>query len=262
MDSDTCITAMNSKWSAKTQKVVEIAFGSDAAARLKFGESPFVLKTGENALPENNKKKAPPKITSSNLHPNQKGGIDVDDLHSVSGESHARTVYRGKVSDDEDDEYEDDEEFNDDVSRMGDDEGFESDDDEETKFEGDDDEEMDSDESGDESTRSGYKRRDDDDEDSVASYDDEDDEYTKVDLDELQKKGRKIRKDADESAELKRLREYTAAQEKSMEQMRRDFEEKLKKMEEEKNAPGVSNGTGAGVDNSGNGSVGDAPAGD
>ena len=44
-DSDTAIAAMNSKWSADKQRVIVAMAGSDAAARLRFGTSPFILRT-------------------------------------------------------------------------------------------------------------------------------------------------------------------------------------------------------------------------
>ena len=248
---------MNSKWSAKKQQVIEIAFGSEAAARLKFGTSPFVLKAGETTLPEQEKKKkAPPNITPSNLHPDQKGGIDVDDLQSVSGQSHAETVF-GKVSEDEEDneEYADDE-----VSMMGDDEGFESEDDEKTCVEIDDDEEIDEyEDADDESTKSGWKKmRDEDSESESSPAKGSDDESTKVDLDQLKAKGRKVRDDSVRNDELKKLREDLARQDEMMERMRLEFEEKLR--EAKASAPGVAEGVGAGVGDSGNGSGGDASA--
>ena len=223
---------------------------------MKFGSSPFVLKAGETTLPEN-KKKAPPKITSSNLHPDQKGGIDVGDLQSVSGQSHADTVFQGKVTDDEDDgeEYADD-----DVSMMGDDEGFESEDDEQTRVEVDDDEEMEEQEDADdESTKSGWKNRADDDSASEnPTSGGSDDESTKVDLDQLKAHGRKVRDDSARADELKKLREDLARQDEMMEKMRLDFEKKLR--EAQASMPGVAKGAATGVGDSGDGSGGDASA--
>ena len=171
---------MNSKWNAQKQKVIEIAIGSEAAAMLKFGSSPFVLQEGQTTLPEKKK----PKITSSNLNPDQKGSIDVDDLNSVSGQSNADNVFQNRVSDDDamDEDTDDDD---DDVS---------------TKVGIDDDVSMDEDEeesAGDEeSTKSGWRKKasgsdsaSDESGDEVPS----DSESTKADLEGLKNRGRKVR---------------------------------------------------------------------
>ena len=265
-DSDTAVSAMNSKWNACKQKVIEVAVGSEAAAMLKFGSSPFVLQAGQTTLPAKKK----PKITSSDLEPDQKGGIDVDDLNSVGGQSNAETVFQNRVSDDDDAM---DEDTEDDVSAMGDDEGFEDEDDDDvsTKAGFDDDASMEEEEASagdDESTKSGWRKKapssgsESEPEDGIPS----DSESTKANLDELKTRGRKVREEADDNDDvgsvLRKFREEKEALQKmyqdQMEQMRKEFENKFKAMSGgvEEKGPGATGGD----TNSGVGSKGSASA--
>lgn len=259
-DSDTAIAAMNSKWNEKKKKVIEVAIGSEAAQFMKFGSSPFILATGETALKRPPSKKA--KISRSNLGPDQTGGIDIEDLESVSGESHAETVFHGKVSDEEMSEEDDD-----DVSAMDENEGFEDDDDESTKagaaMELDDESEAES-EDGDESTKAGAYRG----QNTVETSEEEDSadarsagESTKADLDDLKMKGKKVREDPEENETIDQLKTLIAAQAKMMSEMNM----KLAALEsEKKNAsnpgPGTTEGGNTTGENSGVASEGGEPA--
>jgi hypothetical protein len=128
-DSATATAAMNSTWNAKRQKVISVGTGSDAAARLRFGTSPFILRTGE----EKESRIKPPAVQRSNLDVGDIGGKEFDDMKSVGDQSDTETVWEEDY--DEDGDFEDD-----DVSAMGEDDGFEQggeSDDEETRNEDD-----------------------------------------------------------------------------------------------------------------------------
>ena len=258
-DSDAAVAAMNSKWNGKKKKVIEVAIGSEAAQLMKFGSSPFILATGETKLKKTPAKKA--KISRSNLG-DMAGGIDIEDLESVSGESHADTVFQGKVSDEEES---DDDEMGDDVSEMGDDEGFE-DDDESTKA----DEEMEEHESeddgsvGDESTKAAAYRgknaeETSDEEDASAAR--SDGESTKADLDDLKRKGKKVREDESDTEEVNQLKMLIAAQAKMLSEMNM----KIAALENDKKdkydpRPGATEGDDTAGTDPGVGSEGGGPA--
>lgn len=147
-DSSTATAAMNSTWNAKRQKVITVGTGSDAASRLRFGTSPFILRTGE----EKENRIKPPDVQRSNLDVGDIGGKEFDDMKSVGDQSDTETVWEEDY--DEEEDFEDD-----DVSAMGDDDGFEQggdSDDEETRNEDD-----------------RYGGDDDDDEDTEGGVDDE-----------------------------------------------------------------------------------------
>jgi hypothetical protein len=109
------IAAMNSVWNAKHQKIISVASGSDAATRLHFGTSPFILRTGE----EKEARIKPTEVQHSNLGVGDIGGKDVDDMKSVGDQSDTETVWE---------DYDDNEVFEgDDVSEMGDDDGLDND---------------------------------------------------------------------------------------------------------------------------------------
>lgn len=95
-DSETATNAMNSKWNPHTQRVVQVEMGTAAAAHLAFGQSPFILKEGEEMKPASAKKV---QIKHSDLGPEDMGGIDLDDLASVGDQSNAITVMGGGDSD-------------------------------------------------------------------------------------------------------------------------------------------------------------------
>ena len=116
-NSETAIAAMNSQWSAARQKVISVGKGSDAASRLRFGTSPFILRTGE----DKETRIKPPAVQRADLDTGEFGGKDFDDLKSVGDQSDTETVFEDY------DDYEDYED--DDVSEMGEDEGFDEDDD-------------------------------------------------------------------------------------------------------------------------------------
>lgn len=116
-DSTTATTAMNSQWSAARQKVISVGAGSDAASRLRFGTSPFILRTGE----DKESRIKPPSVQRSDLKAGDLGGRDFDDLKSVGDQSDTETVFEDY------NEYDDYGE--DDVSEMGDDDGFDNEDD-------------------------------------------------------------------------------------------------------------------------------------
>jgi hypothetical protein len=114
-DSEMAIAAMNSVWNAKHQKIISVASGSDAATRLHFGTSPFILRTGE----EKEARIKPTEVQHSNLGVGDIGGKDVDDMKSVGDQSDTETVWE---------DYDDNEVFEgDDVSEMGDDDGLDND---------------------------------------------------------------------------------------------------------------------------------------
>ena len=165
-DSEMAVKAMNSKWSTKKQKLVDVEVTGEAAEFLHFGTSPFILAEGETM-----KKRAKPVINASNLR-GKVGGIDADEIDSVDRQSHADTVFHDLDSDDSDESGSDDEEEeDDDVSAMGDDEGFEEEEEATVK--------------GNESSGESESEAEENDEDSAFA--------TKADLDELKRKGKKVR---------------------------------------------------------------------
>jgi hypothetical protein len=98
--------------------VIEVVTGTDADARLNFGTSPFILERGEDMKQARPTKRI--KIIHSNISPGKKGGCDLNDgIKSVGGQSCADTVFQDGMGDFD----------GDDVSEMGEDEGFEDDDD-------------------------------------------------------------------------------------------------------------------------------------
>ena len=161
----------------------------------------------------------------------------------------AETVF-GRVSEDE----EDDEEYADDDVR---------DDEEKTIVEVEDteDEAQDGD-NDDESTKSGWKRANDsgnDDDNDDQSARNSGDESTKADLDNLKDKGRKVREDPIREGEVERLQAAHKQDTMTMiEQMRREFERKIRDMEAK--MPGVAEGADTRVDDSGEGPGGNASA--
>lgn len=98
---------------------------AEAAAELNFGNSPFVLKDGENKTSRQKKEKA--FIQRGNIRPEEIRGVYADDLQSVGDESNAETIFISEEDEEEYEDYEDDE-----VSMMSDNEGFEDDGDEST----------------------------------------------------------------------------------------------------------------------------------
>lgn len=207
-DSLTATSAMNSKWSSKHNRALQIQMSAEAAAELSFGNSPFVLKDGEDKAARQKKEKAV--IQRGNIKPDEIGGVDADDLQSVGDVSNAETIF---ISDEDDEEYE---EYEDDVSMMSDNEGFEEDD-------------------GDESTVQKEGSESEDDEEMEESVEDEDSAFsTKAGLDGLAARGRKIGTDGAAAAaaaweqEKAAAREELSAKAKEME----DFMAALKVKEE------------------------------
>jgi hypothetical protein len=175
-DSTTAIGAMNSKWSAKKNRAIEIAVSSEAAAFLNFGNSPFILGEGESK--DARKQKAKGVIQRGNLKPEDIGGTDVDDLESLGDTSNAQTVYQ---DDEAASEEEDSEEDDDDVSKLSEDEyEDESEDDEHT-------------------VNKDYGEESDDEKMEEESYvDDHDSAFsTKAGLDDLKRGGRRVRRDSE-----------------------------------------------------------------
>ena len=173
-------SAMNSKWCSRCNCAVEIEMSPEAAALLNFGNSPFILKEGEDK--DACKKSIKGAVSHGNIKPNEVGGMDADDLASLGDESNAKTVF---LVDDDKDEYENDD-LDDDVSSMGDDDFDEDSEDEEEKTVagGDDD--------GDEYMED-------------VSGDDDDSAFSTVndhrkDLDGLKQSGRNVRGEAEEAA--------------------------------------------------------------
>ena len=234
MDSDTAVSAMNSRWSAKKQRVIEVAMGSEAAKMLNFGKSPFILKPGETELAPARREKA--KITGSNLQAGQYGGKNEDDLHSIGDESNAETVFKAaeESSDEESDgisEYGDDEDMGDEIASEDEDTvggEEESESDEELS-----DVSMDGEAESNCSTKAGRMTVD-----EASAVSDDDSGFSTVDgrakasrasLDDLKMGGRKVRGDDDDpSARIEELMaEQKAAHEKQLEDMRREFEARL-----------------------------------
>jgi hypothetical protein len=120
LDSNAAVSAMNSKWSATRETVIEVATGSEAAARLNFGTSQFILAEGEVMKKATPKRK--PVIERCDLDHDVKGGKQLDDLESVGDASNCKTVNEEYWEDydcDEDDA----------VSEMSDNEGSKGEDD-------------------------------------------------------------------------------------------------------------------------------------
>jgi hypothetical protein len=236
--SDISIRAQNSQWSKAKNKVIEVVSGTEADARLNFGTSPFILERGEDMKQARPTKRI--KIVHSNISPGKKGGCDLDDgIKSVGGQSCADTVYQDGMGDFD----------GDDVSEMGEDEGFEEDDDaaaeseaEDTVHEG------------------GFNNRGDEDEEEEDDEEDDsneedDDDSTFGTMDELKKRGRKISGEMAAAYELE-IASLKAANEfmqttllEQMAQMQRQFQEELNMMRNQQAAPNVqadTNGPGAG----------------
>jgi hypothetical protein len=197
-DSSTAISAMNSKWSAKKNRAIEISMSAEASAFLNFGNSPFILGEGESK--DARKQKSKGVIQRGNLKPEDIGGTEADDLESLGDMSNAQTVFN-----DNDDDYEDDdvEEDDDDVSKLSEDE-YEIDEDEDEK-----------------TVNQDYGEETDDEEMEEASDEDHDSAFsTKADLDDLKEGGRRVRRDSganytkriQELEEEKRLAEERMAQ--------------------------------------------------
>ena len=193
--------AMNSKWCSRRKCAVEIEMSPEAAALLNFGNSPFILKDGEDKA-SRHQTETKGAISRGNIKPDEIGGIDADDLASVGDMSNAQTVFNDE---DDDDEYEDDD-LDDDVSSMGEEEYEEfSDDEEETVVPDDEDDDAMEDElhGGDAdsafSTVNGRKK----------------------DLDGLKEKGRDIRRDEREEALKERIEELEVEKKQMEEQMNR-----------------------------------------
>jgi hypothetical protein len=154
---------------------VEIKMSPEAAAMLNFGNSPFILKEGEDKA-SCQKTKTKGVISRGNIKPDEIGGMDADDLASLGEESNAQTVFQDE---DDEDEYEDDD-LDDDVSSMGDDD-----------FEGDI-------EDYDENTVAQDEEDGDEDMNKVSEEDDDDSAFEPVDsshkdLDGLKESGRSVR---------------------------------------------------------------------
>jgi hypothetical protein len=290
LDSSDAISAMNSKWSARKESVIEVATGSEAAARLNFGTSQFILAEGEVM------KKATPKgkpiIERCDLDHNVKGGKMLDNLESVGDVSNCKTVNQEEWEDydcDEDDDA---------VSEMSEEDGCDDDDDDvETKDgcggkEADDDAEDDGYESG-YGTRAGGKGSNDEDDDgedeksyttkdnkAVSDSEEEDDgTYTtkvkdrRAELDGLAAGGRRVREDSKDSdkARIRELEEANRALEEAMAEkiaeMERKFQEQLSallvrgsQVPDNVNGPGAVDGAATG-ETSEAGAVDGAPAG-
>lgn len=202
-------SAMNSKWCAKKNCAVQIQISAEAAAELNFGNSPFVLKDGEDKVSRQKKEKGV--IQRGNIRPDELGGMDADDLQSVGDESNADTIF---ISDEDEEDYEDYED--DDVSVMSDNEGFEREGDESTVQQ----------ESGSEEEENEAMEEDADDGDSAFS--------TKAGLDDLAASGRKVREDSAE--ELKRREDKVEAEAAALEEEKAIARQKMaaqaKEMEE------------------------------
>jgi hypothetical protein len=178
-------SAMNSKWCSRRNCAFEIEMSPEAAALLNFGNSPFILKEGEDKHARQKSIKGV--VSHGNIKPNEVGRMEVDDLASLGDESNARTVFLG---DDDEDKYEDDD-LDDDVSSMGDDDFDEDSENEEEKtVAGGDDE-------GDEYMEDASG---DDDDSAFSAVDDR-----RKDLDGLNHSGRKLRGEAEEAASRVRI---------------------------------------------------------
>jgi hypothetical protein len=204
-DSSTAISAMNSRWNAKKNCAMEIIMSPEAAAMLNFGSSPYILKDGEDK--KSRQKREEGVIERGNLHPDDIGGVEADDLASLGNESNTETVFNA----DEDDNIEDD-----DVSCLDDEDGFEEDD-------------------GDESTVAQEQESDEDVEMEEESGDDSDKDSafsTKSGLDKLKKGGRKICEDSSVSDnEIIHRENMIRRLEQEKVDMQAAFDERMKQME-------------------------------
>jgi hypothetical protein len=113
-DSETATNAMNSKFNPTTKKVILLSVDSHSAAHAAFGQSPFILEAGEEMktpqpTPQPMKKI---QVKRSQLGPRDAGGMDLDDLNSVGGQSNTETV---AVDEDEVSEWDEDEGFEDEI---------------------------------------------------------------------------------------------------------------------------------------------------
>ena len=204
--SDTAIAAMNSKWCKRRNCAVEIEMSAEVASMLNFGNSPYILKDGEDK--ETRQRKSKGVISRGNLKPTDIGGMDADDLDSLGDESHARTVFQDGGSDSESDDYEED-----DVSHMSEEEFVGTDDEEENTVgqEGDessDDEEMDVDDDADDNSAFSTKA-------------------SRKDLDGLAKGGRKVRGESNED-----YKQRIDSLEKEKAELRDEMEKKMAHMED------------------------------
>jgi hypothetical protein len=112
-DSETAAAAMSSKFNPTTQKVVQVDMSTQSAAHSAFGQSPFILEPGEEMKTPMVTKKV--QVKRSQLGPDDIGGYHLDDLHSVGGQSNAKTVAGyGEGEDDGVSEYGDYEDYDDD----------------------------------------------------------------------------------------------------------------------------------------------------
>jgi hypothetical protein len=236
--SDVSIRAQNSQWSKAKNKVIEVVSGTEADARLNFGTSPFILERGEDMKQARLTKRI--KIVHSNISPGKKGGCDLDDgIRSVGGQSCADTVYQDGMGDFD----------GDDVSEMGEDEGFEEDDDAAAESEAED-----------TVNEGGFNNHGDEDEEEEDDEEDDsdeehDDDSTFGTMDELKKRGRKISGEMAAAYELE-IASLKAANEsmqatllEQMAKMQRQFQEELNMMRNQQAAPNVrvdTNGPGAG----------------
>jgi hypothetical protein len=107
-DSETATNAMNSKFNPTTKKVVLLSVNTQAAAHAAFGQSPFILEPGEEMKTPKPTKKI--QVKRSQLGPEDMGGMDFDDLHSVGAQSNTETV---AVDDDDVSEWDENEGFED-----------------------------------------------------------------------------------------------------------------------------------------------------
>eukprot|EP00956_Cyclotella_meneghiniana_P008014 scaffold10676_cov49-Cyclotella_meneghiniana.AAC.5 len=175
-DSNTAISAMNSKWSDKKGCAVEIELSPEAAAFLNFGSNPYILNEGEDKVSRQKRQKAA--ISRGNLAPKDVGGVDAEDLDSVGDESNAETIVKRKKKTEEDSSSDEE----DDVSQMSEEEEPSS---------------------SDESTVAQAKRSgEDSDEEEYEDYiigSDEDSAFStkagREDLDSLKEQGKKIGED-------------------------------------------------------------------
>ena len=78
-------SAMNSKWCSQRNCAVEIEMSPEAAALLNFGNSPFILKEGEDKDARKKSIKSAVSYGHGNIKPNEVGGMDADDLASLGG---------------------------------------------------------------------------------------------------------------------------------------------------------------------------------
>ena len=203
-DSATATSAMNSKWSEKKQRAIEIAISPEAAAYLNFGNSPFILQDGENKDARHVKKKGV--IQRGNMKPDEIGGVEADDLESVSDVLNAKTVFNKGDSEDEEENSDED----DGISRLSDDE--------EGDIEEDDDDEK--------TVNHDYFSESDDEEMEDGTQDHDSAFSTKADLDDLKEGGRRVRRDSDSNyfRRIQQLEEEKRAAEQCMKDRMKEME--------------------------------------